>query len=267
MDVVQLGFPRAYYGVVAVDHEGADLTIHNARGEVVDSETVTGDQYPIHKARSADTDQWGDAENRTDEARKRNIAEVADRVTKRLDAATADGSKVAPFFVIGEVRARSQLLSALPERARAVSFELERGSRAAGAKTVEVRTAIDEEITVRRAGVVGDAADRWNAEKGRASGLAVEGIADVTRALREQAVDTLIVGDVGERTVVVGDEPSWVAPDADTLSEFGASDEEVRLADEALPFAAIAGRSVLIGADPRIEPVDGFAAILRHALP
>lgn len=83
-------------------------------------------------------------------------------------------------------------------------------------------------------------------------------------ALRDGDVDTLIVGRLGDATVVTGKARTAVAPDADVLSEFGEPVERVARADEALPFAAIAVGAALVRADDQIAPADGIGALLRY---
>ena len=76
-------------------------------------------------------------------------------------------------------------------------------------------------------------------------------------ALRDGAVETLIIGDIGDATVVLGDEVTTIAPNEDVLSELGH--------DPALPMAAIAIDANLVRTDERIAPADGVAAVLRYA--
>ncbi|MCK0090188.1 hypothetical protein MWU77_05265 [Rhodococcus sp. F64268] len=249
------------YLLVAVDHEGADISVRDTDGHLVRSETVARGEYPVHKASSAETAGYGDPQPAAEEAARRNIAAVADRVTELVDDQVAD-----PVFVIGEIRSRSDLLDALPERARDVAVPLEGGARTAGAGADVVEDELDTELANRRLAVIDDAAERFRAESGRSSGLAVEGLGQVCAALRAGSVDTLIVGDLGSRTVLVGDEPTSVATDPDKLSEFGSSQAVPQRADEALPVAAIANASVLIRTDERIVPTDGCAALLRFAV-
>lgn len=83
-------------------------------------------------------------------------------------------------------------------------------------------------------------------------------------ALRDGAVETLIIGDIGDATVVLGDEVTTIAPNEDVLSELGHAARVVR-ADEALPMAAIATDANLVRTDERIAPADGVAAVLRYA--
>ena len=126
-----------------------------------------------------------------------------------------------------------------------------------------VEDAIDAELASRRLAVMDAAVERFNA--GRESGVAVDGLDAVCAALRSGSVDTLLIDDLGDATVLVGDEPTSVATDVGQLSEFGSSRSEVRRADEALPFAALATGAQLVCTDERIEPANGCAALLRFA--
>lgn len=108
-------------------------------------------------------------------------------------------------------------------------------------------------------------ADRFEAQIGRGSGLAAEGLAAVCAALRDGNVDTLIVGELGDATVVTGHALTTLAPDADALSELGEPVQRVARADEALPFNAIAVGASLVRAGGRVAPADGVGALLRYA--
>lgn len=250
--------------VVAVDRQGADITVEDSQGRSTHTETVEGGEYPVHKAAGAETAGYGDPQPVVEEAIGRNIRVVADRV-----AALTREYPVEPIFVVGEVRARTELLEALPEHVREQSVELEVGSRAAGSDAAgsedDVAGAVAEELTRRRLEVMDDAAERIRAEEGRGSGLAAEGLEAVGAAIRAASVGTLVIGDLGDRTVLVGDQPTWVATDAGQLSEFGSSHADIRRADEALPFAALATGAAVIRTDERIAPADGCAALLRYA--
>jgi hypothetical protein len=79
-------------------------------------------------------------------------------------------------------------------------------------------------------------------------------------------VETLIIGDIGDATVVAGDDLSTVAPNENVLSELGTAPTQILRADEALPMAAISTGAALIRTDERIAPADGVGAVLRFAL-
>ena len=113
---------------------------------------------------------------------------------------------------------------------------------------------------------IDEAAQRFQAEIGRDSGLASEGLAGVTAALRAGAVDTLIIGDIGDATVVAGEDLATVAPNPNVLSELGTAPTQVLRADEALPMLAVSTGASLVRTDERVAPADGVGAVLRYSL-
>ncbi|MCI4674943.1 Rv2629 family ribosome hibernation factor [Candidatus Mycolicibacterium alkanivorans] len=254
--IVEHGLLHTTYLVVAVDHTGADITVH--RPGKVSHETLDGEGRPVHKAKTAEGHEYGTAQGKVDEAVRKNIRAVADRVTHLVDDVGAE-----LVFIEGEAGARTELASALPERAADKVVQLQGGGRAAGTDEAEVRHEIGQEFLKRRLATIDDAAQRFAA--GRGTGLAVEGLADVTAALRDGAVDTLIIGELGDATVVADADLATVAPDADTLSALGGAPERTLRADEALPLLAAATGAALVRTDERLSPADGVGAVLRYA--
>jgi hypothetical protein len=155
--------------------------------------------------------------------------------TELVDETAAD-----VVFVCGEVRSRTDVVSALPERVAVRVCEFHAGARGHRVREDEIGDMIDAEFERRRREAIAGIAERFRSEKGRRSGLAAEGLAPVCAALRDGDVDTLIVAELGDATVVTGENRTTVAPDADVLSELGEAANRVVRADEALPFAAIA---------------------------
>lgn len=258
--VVEHGLDRPTYAVVIVDHEGGDITLYR-EGTTV-SDTVDGDAYPVHKASGAETPGYGDPQRASEGARQQNIRAVASQLTT-----LADDAKPEVVFVVGEVQSRTDLTAQLPERVASLAVDVNVGARHSGFDDADLRHAIDQEFQLRRVAAIDDAAQRFTAELGRGEGMATEGLDGVTAALRAGAVETLIIGDVGDATVVAGDDLTTIAPNANVLSELGTAPSQTLRADEALPMAAIATGAALIRTDERIDPADGVAAILRYALP
>jgi peptide chain release factor subunit 1 len=240
--ILELGFDTWDYLLVEVDHTGADITVHtdvSVRSETVQpAETVEG----------------------PDEAARKNVRAVADRISELVDE--TDPGVV---FVVGEVSSRSDLLAALPERALGLAAPLQIGARHSGHGFDEVRRVIDGWFLKRRLNVMDDAAQRFGAEIGRQSGRAAEGLGGVCSALRQGAVDTLIVGELGDATVVADENLTTVAPNAEVLSEQGGAPAKTLRADEALPLFAISVGAALVRTDERIAPADGVAAVLRYS--
>jgi Bacterial archaeo-eukaryotic release factor family 2 len=255
--VVEHGDDHPTYVVVAVDHAGGDLMVH--RGGEVSSETVDGEGYPVHKASSAESAGYGDPQRTTDGARQKNIREVAERLTTLVD-----DFDPAVIFVVGEVQSRSDFVKDLPDRVASRVVALSVGARHSGFDDAQLKHEIDQEFQRRRVAAIDQAAQQFQA--GRGSGLATEGLAGVTAALRAGAVETLIIGDIGDATVVAGDDLATVAPNEKVLSELGTAPTQVLRADEALPMLAVSTGAALVRTDERIAPADGVGAVLRYAL-
>jgi hypothetical protein len=258
LPLVDAGASRPVYVFAAVDHIGADIAVHE--GGVVRSESVDGDGYPVHKPVTAGWHGYGDLQRTTEEAVRMNVRAVADKLTELVDETGAE-----VVFVCGEVRARTDVVSALPDRVSAHVSQLHAGAHGRRAEEHELVDLIDEVFERRGQADIAELADRFSREKGRGSGLAVEGLAAVCAALREGCVDTLVVGELGDATVVTGQNRCTVAPDADVLSELGQAHEHVVRADEGLPFAAVATGASLARIGDSLAPVDGVAALLRYA--
>lgn len=242
--IVEHGFQDPRYLLVAVDHTGADITIHagaTERTEHVKSDDAV-QQLP------------------TDEDERKNLRAAAGRVEQLLGDVGPEA-----VFVIGEVRSRADFLATLPHQVQALTVELEVGARDRGHDGKEVQQAVEAHLLKLRLAEIDDAAQRFTAEMGRQSGLAAEGLGPVCSGLRQGAVDTLIIGELGEETVVADEELTTLAPNADVLSEQGAAAARTLRADEALPMFAVSVGASLVRTDERITPADGVGAVLRYA--
>jgi hypothetical protein len=255
--LIELEMRRPTYVFAAVDHTGADVTLH--QGDAVSSTSIDGGGYPVHKPVTAGWNGYGDLQHTTAEAIRMNCRAVADDLTRLVDDADPE-----VVFVCGEVSSRADVVAELPQRVAQRVSELHAGSRKSGIDEDAVRRLTAAEFARRRDVEMAEVADRFAAEVGRDSGLAAQGIAAVCAALREGDVDTLFVGQLGDATVVTGTAPTAVAPDADVLSDFGEPVHRVARADEALPFAAIAVGASLVVTGDRIGPADGVGALLRY---
>ncbi len=255
--LIELETQRPTYVFAAVDHTGADVSLY--QGDAVNSTSIDGGGYPVHKPASAGWNGYGDFQHTTEEAVRMNCRAVADELTRLVDEADPE-----VVFLCGEVRSRADVIAELPPRVAQRVSELHAGSRKSGIDEQEVRRLTAAEFARRRDVEMGDLAGRFEAEAGRGSGLAAQGIAAVCAALRAGDVDTLFVGELGDATVVTGTAPTAVAPDADALSDFGEPVQRVARADEALPFAAIAVGAALVVPGDRIGPADGVGALLRY---
>ena len=245
------------YLLVAVDHVGADITVHD--GPATRTETVDPGGYPIHKASRADKGgEYGEAQQRVDEMFRKNVKAVAERIAAIVDDIDAES-----VFVIGEVHSQNAVMSALPERISGRAMALHAGTRHA-VLDEQARGAIETEFERHRQAVADADAQRFTAEKGRESGLAVEGLGPVCAGLRDGAVDTLMVGDLMDRTVVADGSLRHIAPNADVLSGLGTAPTRVLRADEALPIAAVAVDASIVCIGAAIDFIDGVGALLRY---
>lgn len=258
--VVEHGALHPTYVIVAVDHAGADVALH--RDRTVVSDTVDGGGFPIHKADGAETPGYGDPQRRTMEAGRKNLRAVAERLATLVDDVSPE-----VIFVVGEVQSRSDLMPTLEDRVAERVVELEVGARHSGFDDADLQHAIDQEFLRRRLAAIDQVAQQFTQATGQGSGLATEGLHGVCAALRAGAVESLIIGDIGDATVVAGDDLLTVAPNENVLSELGTAPNQTLRADEALPMAAIRTGAALIRTDERISPEDGIAAVLRYALP
>ena len=255
--LIELEMQRPTYVFAVVDHAGADITLY--QGDTSSSTSIVGAGYPVHKPVTAGWNGYGDFQRKTEEAIRMNCRAIADQLTRLVDEADPE-----VVFLSGEVRSRSDVISKLPERVAQRVSQLHAETRKNGIDSDEICQLTAAEFARRHRTKMTDIADRFEAEIGRDSGLAAEGLAAVSAALRDGDVDTLIVGQLGDATVVTGGALTTVAPDADVLSELGEPVERVARADEALPFTAIAVGASLVRADNRITPADGIGALLRY---
>ncbi|MGV0836427.1 Rv2629 family ribosome hibernation factor [Mycolicibacterium thermoresistibile] len=260
LPVVRHGREVTNYLVVAVDHAGADITV--VEPGHTGTETIDGSGHPVHHATGAETPGYKDPQRRSDEAGRKNLRAVADRLTQLIDSRAPE-----VLFVVGEVQSRAGLLAELPDRGTERAVELQVGARGSGIDDTELQHAIDQEFLRRRVGVIDDAAQRFQSGRGHDPAMATEGLDGVCAALRAGAVETLIVGDVGDTAVLAGDDLTTVAPNPNVLSELGTAPTQTLRADEALPMAAIMTGAAIVSTDERISPTDGVAAILRYPLP
>ncbi|ORB75880.1 baeRF2 domain-containing protein [Mycobacterium scrofulaceum] len=249
---------RPTYVFAAIDRAGADISLH--RGGTVSSETVDGGGYPVHKPVTAGWNGYGDLQHTTEEAIRMNCRAVADELTRLVDDADPE-----VVFLCGEVRSLADLAAELPERVAERVSQLHAGTRKSHCDDEELSELTGEEFARRRGLEMSALAERFEAEVGRGSGRAAEGLAAVCRALRDGNVATLIVGELADATVVTGTALTTIAPDADALSELGEPVGRVARADEALPFNAIAVGASLTRAGELIAPADGVGALLRYA--
>lgn len=245
--ILEHGFEHSSYLLVVVDTRGALITTHigTRRSETVEGSGSSAPDISGEPSPALVTPQG---------------CAVAERVSELVDDAS-----LGAMFVVGDQGLRAKLLAALPERLRERATSLSVGERRGGYDFEEIQRAVDSTLLGRRLTVIDDTAARFNAEISLRSGLAAEGLGDVCSALHRGAVDTMIIGDIDDATVVADEGLTTVAPNADLLSAQGAAPAKTLRADEALPLLAISVGASLVRTDERITPADGIGAVLRHS--
>ncbi|WP_329048028.1 Vms1/Ankzf1 family peptidyl-tRNA hydrolase [Amycolatopsis sp. NBC_01488] len=245
------------YVLVVVDRVGAEITEYADGGPR--TETVEGENHPVHKVRGGGTAHHN-LQNSAEETARRNLVDVADHVAKAVERSGAH-----LVVLAGEKQARTALHETLPEAVRRIATEVDAGSRADGSSREGLDRQVHELLTGRRLAALDDLAERFRAGSGREGGLAVTGLEAVTSALAEANVETLLVGSPGDTTVFGGPDPAQVAVGKAGLQALGVAEPEQRRADEAIPFAAVATGAQVAVLDERVDLWEGFGAILRHS--
>ncbi|WP_067851964.1 hypothetical protein [Mycolicibacterium wolinskyi] len=163
-------------------------------------------------------------------------------------------------------RARTDILSVLPDRIGSQAVQFPAGPRGGRASESDFADLIDEQLRRLQGSGLAATVEEFAGQKASGSGLAVDGLAAVCAALSDRNVDTLIVGQLGGSTVVTGTDRRVIAADADALSGLGEPVSRVARADEALPFAAIAADASVVSAGDSGHLADGIGALLRYRL-
>jgi hypothetical protein len=269
------------YGVVVVDSAGADFVVRGApasgHGEGGHGDEghaqVRGDQRPLHKVRGGALSNRR-MQNSVEETADRNAKLVADNIVRLVEAA-----KLSSVLLVGAVEARSRVVHHLPHGVQ----ELVRTSDRAGSGDVDAaaESALDDAVAEIERLIQEDLVERL---RGRMSaGTGVEGAADVLQALRQGAVDTLLLTEedpdngnapeASRQKVAIGSGAAELASDAAELRRLftagGTADSDVSVSEEALDEALVRAGAA---SDAVAEVVsgeaglrDGVGALLRFA--
>jgi Bacterial archaeo-eukaryotic release factor family 2 len=232
--------------------------VDRAGGEVL-GVTDHGESHPVHKTRGGGAAHYS-MQHRTEEIWARNTHNVAadiDRAVSNLHAELV--------VLTGDVRARSLVREALGEHSRAIVEEIPGPSpddHTSDQTAEEIRREI-RRLAAERAGerprrIVA----QFEQERGRATGLAVTGLASVLRALQlNQASTVLLRNDpASELRLWIGPEPAQLALTEEELCGIGAPVLGQDRADAAL-IRAIAG----IGAELVLLPHPAMESEPDHA--
>ncbi|WP_431875539.1 Vms1/Ankzf1 family peptidyl-tRNA hydrolase [Amycolatopsis sacchari] len=236
--------PGLKYVVATVDQVNATVRAYDEHGSEIAADDVTGREHPVHHVRGGGTAQYPMRQH-TEETIRRNVADVAEDVTRLADRIGAE-----LVVIAGEIQGRRAVCEALPKRLREITQEVTHSDVASEVVLTAKQRRLDEVL------------ERFHNALNSESGLAVDGLEAVTAALVEGNVETLLISDPQDATVYVGDSPTHIAVAEAELRTMGAREARQRRADEAVPVAAIAVGADLVYVDSALT--EGFGAILRH---
>lgn len=261
--VAQLG-PVVPHVLVLADRVGADITVHGPDGR--SGTSVDGDDSEVHKVSAGG---WAQLryQHRVEnlwEANARLVAEAVETGARRVGAQL--------IVLAGDVRAREAVRSALGSTYADMVVELHTGGRADGIDTEKLGDEVLAEVARVAAEQDRAVTDRYAEAAGRADAgvgdrLAVQGPADTLAALRQAAVETLLVVDdpTSTATAWIGPEPTHLALTKEELTELGVPDPVEDRLDAALIRAAAGTDATVVTLAPgQLTLPAGLAATLRH---
>lgn len=244
--------------VVRCDRVGAHIA-RVERGETQRDTEVVGDDEHVQKVQAGG---WSQRrfQNRAEHTWDENAKDIAEAVVSEADAIDAE-----LVVVTGDGRAVQLVADHLPERFHdhLVLDDHQPFDDASDAVVFEraltlVKDRVGRELV--------DVLERFAEHRGRGEGAAEE-VDDVLAALRQGAVETLLVsGDSGESVHVAKDEPMQLASDRTAITDLGFDDVvEARLTDAAIQSALAGGATVMIVPEhgPN-SPTGALGAILRY---
>lgn len=244
--------------VVRCDRVGAHIA-RVERGETQRDTAITGDDEHVQKVHAGG---WSQRrfQNRAEHTWDENAKDIAEAIVSEADAIDAE-----LVVVTGDGRAVQLVADHLPERFgdHLVLDDHQPFDDASDAVVFEraltlVKDRVGRELV--------EVLERFAERRGRGEGAA-EKVDDVFAALRQGAVETLLVsGDSGTVVHVAKDDPMQVASDRSAITDLGFDDVvEARLTDAAIQAALAGGSAVMIVPEhgPN-SPNDALGAILRY---
>lgn len=243
--------------VVRCDRVGAHIARVD-RGEILRDIEVIGDDEHVQKVSAGG---WSQRrfQNRAEHTWDENAKEIAEAIVAEADAIDAE-----LVVVTGDERAVQLVAGHLPERLqdRLVLDDHQPFDDVSDAVVFQramtlVKDRVGRELV--------DVLERFAEHRGRREGAAEE-IGDVLAALRQGAVETLLVsGDSGDIVHVAKEQPMQLATDAQAITDLGFDDVvEARLTDAAIQSALAGGARVMIVPEHGPNGPEGaLGAILR----
>lgn len=244
--------------VVRCDRVGAHIA-RVERGETQRDTAVTGDDEHVQKVHAGG---WSQRrfQNRAEHTWDENAKDIAEAIVSEADAIDAE-----LVVVTGDGRAVQLVADHLPERFgdHLVLDDHQPFDDASDAVVFErALTLVKDRVGRELVAVL----ERFAESRGRGEGAA-EKVDDVFAALRQGAVETLLVsGDSGTVVHVAKDDPMQIASDRSAITDLGFDDVvEARLTDAAIQAALAGGSAVMIVPEhgPN-SPKDALGAILRY---
>jgi hypothetical protein len=243
--------------VVRCDRIGAQIA-RVERGEVQRDTEVEGDDEHVRKVHAGG---WSQRrfQNRAEHTWDQNAKEIAEAVVTEADAIDAE-----LVIVTGDGRAVQLVAEHLPERFADhlvlddhQPFDDESDAVVFDRAMTLVHDRVGRELV--------EVLERFGELRGRNDGAA-DDVADVLAALRQGAVETLLVsGDSDERVHLAVEDPMQVAFDAAGITDLGLEDvADARLTDAAIQSALSGGATVMIVPEHGPNSPSGpLGAILR----
>ncbi|MGW4094961.1 Rv2629 family ribosome hibernation factor [Nocardia sp. NPDC004750] len=243
--------------IAFVDRVGGDLYGVDEDGNLIEM-TAEGITHPVHKVRHGGGWAHLSMQRRVEEAVRRNVVEVATAVR---DLADRVGARV--IVLVGEVSARAALAKALDSPTARI-VEVEAGARAAGADSAALEAQVQQAVRTQARQHQGQVVEQLNTARGRADGLAVEGLPETVSALLGANVDTLLIDPdtVGDRSVELDPELLRGVTAAQWIDD--AKSSRAYRADEALPVVTLLQGGSIVPVEGAVVPREGVATLLRH---
>ncbi|MFD7707227.1 Vms1/Ankzf1 family peptidyl-tRNA hydrolase [Streptomyces sp. NPDC059785] len=246
--------------VAYIDRRGADFELRSALGSE-EAGSVTGDQYPVHRTRSAD---WSEKhfQLKVENTWEKNAEDVA-----RALAACQEDSRADLLVLVGDARERHAVREHLPKALHDRTVEETRGS---GSRLLDddVERIRAEHVRLRTT----DELDRFLAarspdDEGRKG--AAEGVPALVEAALEHRIDELLLcldGPDAHREVWIGPDPDQIAVRRSDAAVLGERDPVSARADDALMRSAVMTDAPAIsvaGVTSDEVPAGGLGALLR----